>query len=414
MENDFISRYLQYIGASECPTIYHRWCALSILGTFLGRNCHYKFGHSNLHTNLYLMLIGVPGARKSTAIKISKKVITLAGYNNISADKSSKEKFMLDLAGEGEDSNVDDILDRNLFGGSSSSDFREMFIACDEFNDFIGNGNFEFISLLGNLWDFDGIFKNRIKSGKSVEIMNPTLSILGGNTQVNFARAFPPDTLGQGFFSRLLLIYADPTGRKIAEPEPPDAEATADIVAHLQSIKMAVTGEITRSPKARALLKRIYEDGKFDIDDGRFASYNGRRFVHLLKLCMIVAASRASTEISEYDVVYANTILTHAEFLMPKALGEFGKSRNSEVTHKVMQILEASSRQLTLKEIWAYVNTDLEKINDLTDMLRNLITADKIFNAGAGFLVKKKARAVDVEGMIDYGMLTDEERNMIL
>lgn len=411
-DSNFIEDYLAYIGLSESPTTYHRWCALSSLGAYLGRSFSLQFGHDTLHTNMYTMLIGVAGARKSTAIKISKKIITLAGYDKISADKSSKEKFMLDLAGDDE-MGVDDILDRNLFGGADSSECKEMFIACDEFNDFIGNGNIEFISLLGTLWDYDGLFKNRIKTGKSVEIMNPTVSILGGNTQVNFAQAFPPSTLGQGFFSRLLLIYGEPTGRKITKPIPPSHESTAQIVKHLQAVKLNAVGEASCTPMADKLLDKIYTSGKFEVSDGRFDSYNNRRFTHLLKLCLICAAARHTRVIDESVVVYANTILAHTEYLMPKALGEFGKSRNSDVAHKLMIALEKTNKPLTLKELWGLVSTDLDKINDLTEMLRSMITADKIFNAGGGFLAKRKARDEDVSGTVDYSLLTKDEREMV-
>jgi hypothetical protein len=100
MDDDFISAYLDYIGETEAPTLYHRWCALAALGTYLGRQYSLKFGHSNLHTNLYVMLIGVPATRKSTAIKIAKKLMVSAGYSHLSSDRTSKEKFLLDLAGE--------------------------------------------------------------------------------------------------------------------------------------------------------------------------------------------------------------------------------------------------------------------------------------------------------------------------
>jgi hypothetical protein len=411
-DSNFIEDYLAYIGLSESPTTYHRWCAISSLGAYLGRQLSLPFGHDNLHTNMYMMLIGVAGARKSTAIKISKKIITLAGYEYISADKSSKEKFMLDLAGE-DTENVDDILDRNLFGDRSESEYKEMFIACDEFNDFIGNGNIEFISLLGTLWDYDGLFKNRIKTGKSVEIMNPTVSILGGNTQVNFAQAFPPSTLGQGFFSRLLLIYGEPTGRKITKPVPPSAESTVEIVRQMQAVKLACSGTAQCTPTADKLLDKIYTSGRFEVSDGRFDSYNNRRFTHLLKLCLICAAANHTRTITEAIVIYANTILAHTEYLMPKALGEFGKSKDSDVTHKVMIALEKTGRPLTVKDLWTLVHTDLSKINDLTEMLRSLITADKIFNAGGGFLAKRKARDEDVSGTVNYELLTQDEQEMV-
>lgn len=408
---NFVDSYLSYVGDTETPVTYHRWCCMSMLGAYLGRQYHMKFGHGSLHPNLYVMLIGTPGARKSTAVKIAKNIIKAAGYDHISADRSSKEKFLLDLAGEDVDINsTESILDQNLWG-NGTSDVAEMYIACDEFNDFIGTGNIEFISMLGNLWDFEGSYENRIKNGKSVNINNPTISILGGNTPVNFARAFPPEILGQGFFSRLLLIHGEPTGKRITFPVIPEVEETAAIVSMLQEIKMTTMGEAKITHGGKLLLDKIYKGWK-GIDDIRFESYSNRRLTHLLKLCLVVSASRLGTNIREADIIHANTVLTHTEYLMPKALGEFGKSRNSDTTHKVMQILDSTPKPMDMKAIWELVHTDMERINDLAELLRNLVTADKIFCINGGFLAKRK-QAVEVDSdTLDYSILSKEERAM--
>jgi hypothetical protein len=407
---DFISQYLDYVGTTECPTTYQRWCCISLIGAYLGRQYSFKFGHFNIHPNKYIMLIGTPGARKSTAIKIAKNIITQAGYDKISADKSSKEKFILDLAGD--DSNdSNDILESNLWGAQSSGP-AEVYIACDEFNDFIGNGNFEFISLLGSFWDWNGApFKNRIKNGTSVTVTDPTVSILGGNTPVNFARAFPPEILGQGFFSRLLLIHGEPTGRRITFPIPPCMAATAHIVAELQRVKRAAVGVAELSSSAYKLLDKIYQTEK-PLDDIRFEHYSTRRFQHLLKLCLILSASSFSARIEEAQVVQANTILTHAEHLMPKALGEFGKSRNSDITHKIMGLLNTTIKPMPLKELWEYLHKDMEKVGDLAELLRNLATAEKVQMTGTGFLARKKVIEEVRNDILDYSYLTEEERNM--
>lgn len=364
---------------------------------------------------MYIMFIGEPGSRKSTAIKIAKSIITQAGYNTISADKSSKEKFMLDLAGEGDDSEgktVDEILDTNLWGKDSEDDApAEMYIACDEFNDFIGLGNMEFISLLGNMWDYNGVFKNRIKTGKSVAINNPTISILGGNTSTSFANAFPPDTLGQGFFSRLLLVHGEITGNKIAFPEKPSIAATSHIVRELQRIKLTARGESKLTPGGRALLTKIYITTK-QMEDTRFVSYSNRRFTHLLKLCLIISAVHYSTTITEAHIVEANTLLTHTEHLMPRALGQFGKAKNSDITHKIMTVLNNAESPMQVKSIWEYVHNDMDKMNDLVEVLRNLIGANKVFAINGGYLSKTVVIEEVNNDMLDYRYLTDEERGM--
>lgn len=378
-------------------------------GSFIGRDYYFQQGHFVVCPNMYVMLMGDPGARKSTAIKIAKKVIEGAGYNRISADRSSKEKFLMDLAGEGmEDGTTDDILNQNLWGKSEGYK-AETYIACDEFNDFIGVNNVEFMSILGSFWDFNGTYQNRIKNGKSITITDPTVSILGGNTIVNFIRAFPPEILGQGFFSRLLLIHGEATGKRITFPVTPSRESTESIVELLQAVKFAAVGEAALTSGSKLLLDKIYKSYK-GIDDARFKSYSQRRFSHLLKLCLVISAGYFSPTITEDHVVEANTILTYTEHFMPSALGEFGAARNSDTTHKVMQLLGSTLVPLSVGELFAQVHKDVNSIGDLGEILRNLLAAGRVMSVGAGFLSKKVVREEVNSDVLDYNYLTKEER----
>lgn len=406
---DFFSEYLKYNEGGETPAFFHRWSAIAGIGAYLERGTCIKFGHGKIYPNIYSMLIGNPGTRKSTAIKTFKKILTAAGYTSIAASKTTKEKFMMDLAGI--DGNVGegkkDFLDETLF--PEVNDVSACFIMADEFNDFFGNNGLEFVSLLGSLWDWEGPYENRIKNGKSFIIPNPTISILGGNTPTGFATAFPPEIIGQGFFSRILLIYGEPTGVKIAFPESVPESDTYAIVTRLQQIKAITPPVYEMSPEARKLLENIYEKWQ-PISDPRFESYSNRRFIHLLKLCIIQAASALHTLIEVDDVICANTVLSHTEHLMPKALGEFGRAKHADVAQKIMQMLDATPKPIPHAELWAGVSNDLENQTQLANILQNLHQAGKIqLVPGSGYLPKRRQHVVDNSGFIDMTYLTEGE-----
>lgn len=412
-QKEYFEKYIQYINETECPIFYHRWCSLGVISTILGRRFYFQHGHFTVNPNMYVMLIGTPGTRKTTAVKIAQKLVAETGFKYFAAEKTSKEKFLLDLGEQnGYDDTGEDVLEANLWGNDDvnyeTREPAELLIAADEFNNFIGNGNMEFISLLGSLWDYSGVYENRIKGGKSVKIPNPTINILAGNTPTGFALAFPPDVLGQGFFSRLLLIYGEPTGKKITFPEPPCPQMRLELVARLDQIKATCVGPASITPEAKHLLDKIYKSYE-SLEDIRFESYCQRRFTHLLKLCLITSASRISKEISSDDVIYANTILTHTEHLMPKALGEFGKSRYSDVSHKIMALLDRATKPVTPKEIIQAVHQDVDGVHVVVDILKGLATADKVFTIDGGYLPKRKARKESGSDLFDAGVLTAEE-----
>lgn len=420
---DFISLYLKYTSQTECPTFFHRWTAISCLGAYLGRRAYFRFGHFTLHPNLYCMLIGSPGTKKSSAIKIGAKLLKQAGYKNFAAKKTRQEKFLLDMAEQSERDaggfNGADILDQNLWGDDVDSSDQyigrppaEIFVAADEFNNFIGLGNTDFISILGELWDHEGVYDYKLKNSKSVFIPDPTVSILGGNTPTGFSQAFPTESIGQGFFSRLLLIYGEPSGVKHTFPPPPNLKLQEEIISLLHHIKTEIIGEVSITEEAKELLHIIYHSWG-DLDDIRFEHYSNRRLTHLLKLCLVVTAARVSKEIESKDVVYANTLLTFTEQLMPKALGEFGKAKHSAITHKVMTAIDGARLPLNLQSIWKLVHQDLDSRNQLVEILAGLQVADKIQVVGKqGYLPKKKIREEGIEGAVDWDLLTNEERDL--
>lgn len=413
MSEDFISRYLQYTADTEPPAIYHRWSILTAMSAYIGRSWYVNQGHFNIYPNLYVILIGGAGTRKNTAITLAKRLIKSAGYTTFAASKTSKEKLFIDLA-ESQDSGADDILDQNLFGSdTSSSTINEVFIASGEFNTFFGNNILSFLEDLGELWDWEGPFENKIKNGKSVVINNPTINILGGTTPTMFAKTFPPEFIGQGFFSRCFLIYGERTRPKITFPEEPDSVLTDELVTELRQMRGLVQNRLTYSSSAKKLIDRIYHGPEL-LDDPRFESFYNRRLSNLLKLCTVVSVARHSQRIEESDVLYANTILSHAEQLMPKALGEFGRAKNSDVTHKVLQCILSAPGVVKPKDIFQYVSSDIEKFSDLVPILENLVMTDKIQRVpnGMGFLPVRKALTEPGVGIVDYSLLSEEEREM--
>ena len=158
--------YFEYVKDTGPPLIYHRWSLIASVGAFLGRQYWFPFGDFRIFPNCYIMLIGNPGTRKSTAIKMAKKILSQAGYDKFPAERTTKEKFLLDLEGvsehelnqyakraKGASTPRDVLANLDLLEGSDIHDGipREVFITADEFNEFAGTGNLDFLSTLGTI-----------------------------------------------------------------------------------------------------------------------------------------------------------------------------------------------------------------------------------------------------------------------
>ena len=407
---DFFDLYLDYTMDTEATATFHRWSAIVGIGAWLERNVWIQHGASNLYPNHYAMLLGESGSRKSAAIKGFVRILKAAGYTTLAAEKTSKEKFSADLAAASHDSK--DECDELLFGDLDDSTVTPILIANDEANDFFGLNNIEFLSLLGSWWDYNGTYEVKYKTTKSDSIPNPTPSILVGNTPTNFSLAFPPTIIGQGFFSRILLIHGERTRPKITWPTPPPPEATAEVVAALQRMKMHMVGALEPTSGAKKLADHIYK-GLENINDERFASYFNRRFTHLLKLCTVIAAAKMEREITEATMVQANTYLTYIQSLMPKALGEYGKSQDSATVQKIMSLIQRSPVPITMKEIAKQTVNDVSNMLALRQIIEKLVHAEKITLLEGGFVPVRAELLEQITAeeskFVDFSYLTEEE-----
>lgn len=426
---NLISAYLEYRSETEPPVIYHRWSMISGIGALLGRRYFIPFGDGHIYPNLYCMLVGGVGTRKSTAIKGFTRLLKSVGYSNFSARKTSKERFLVDLEGLTEDEtgqttilgDMDTITDNNLFGGTSSlnlHDVKEVLIAADEFNEFSIGDKLDFYSLLGDLWDWDDPvdpYTYKIKGSKrgGVSIWQPTVSIMGGNTPENFARAFPPEIIDQGFMSRLLIIHGQPSGRKYHMPPVPDREQTEALVAGLKQLYTNDYGRTEVQPGSATdkLLAKIYRTW-VPISDHRYRNYGTRRYTQLLKLCLIHSAAMMKDSIDEEVVIYSNTVLSAAEVNMPRALGEFGKNKDSDVVNGILTVLSETNKPIKEADLFKMFIRDVTSRAQLAQIVQNLAQTERIQNiTNQGWLGKeyKKTKVEDV----DWSMLTQEERDML-
>jgi hypothetical protein len=409
--SDFFTKYMEYVALDEqeAPAIYHRWTLASIVGALLGRQFYLPFGKGVIYPNQYVMLMGPPGTGKGVAMGIGKGLLQGSGYNRFSASKTSPERFLKDMKKFDVNPNSDlaDIEALVLEGPS------ETYVFAPEFVDFIGESDKGFINLLTNLWDNLDVYTHPKLHGASVTVDMPTINMLGGSTAQTFSIAFPPEVIGTGFLARLLLIHSDPTGKMIEWPELEDPLHKAQMILHVKEIRDKIKGEAAFSQESRELLLTIRKKCIL-IDDSRFSHYHTRRHMHLLKLAMIIAAANLSTEIKPIHILQANTMLVSAEKGMPKALGEFGKNKNSEVANDILAFLSGRNEPASMQQLFKIVSRSVRNMPELTEIMHNLLHAEKVqtisMKGKSGFMIKHVQAPEWDPKLLVPGWLTDEER----
>ena len=411
---NFFDLYFKYSGLSskkttEIPTIFNRWCPVSMVGTILAKQCWLEHGHTIHYPNLYVILVGEPATRKSTALNLVKKILKRMGYNRFAADRTSKERFLMDLKPfneEDEQRDIEELIDLKI------NEPAHRLILTGELIEFTGKHNLEFLIMLGNLYDNLDEYDHPKLNGSSIHVDNPNVHLLAGCQPDMMHSVFPTEAMGQGIMSRLILVFSPATGIKISFPEPPKEVDIKNVVDRLKEIQRTMHGPMTLSKSAKLVLDQMYNE-EVGVDDFRFKHYNNRRFVQLLKVSMIFAAMDCRHLVSVDDAIQANTLLFATETRMPRALGEFGMSRDSEIVNKIIQILSHYNQPVGARRLYKELANDVDNYNKLVDILQGMQQAEKIksihIGGNQGYVPNVGKRETWKEELIDMDFLTAEE-----
>lgn len=379
-----LQEYLALQKNTEASPHLHRWAFLSCVGAALSRNVWVTHGNHYIYANMYVFFVGIPASRKSSAITSSRDILQGGGFSNFSFGSTSMEQFVADFSEVNMPRKLTGEID---FEAALEMNFNNLtatnvFVCEDEMANFLGAGNGRFIKALTELWDNKPFKDFRYKNSKHVHVDKPTISMLGGFTPTSFVESIPQESSGNGFLSRAILVYAPPIARKIAWPDRPTPEQK-QVFNNVFAELIKLSGEAEFANGVKEILAAIYETWE-SLDDVRLQYYSGRRFEHLLRLCVSLAAleaveaGRSQVIVTENVVIEANTILTYTEEYMSMAMGELGKSKNSDAAQKIIERLAVANDPVPITDLWISVNQDLEKVSQLHDVINKLKLADKV------------------------------------
>lgn len=402
-----ISTYLSMYEATEVPVLYTRWALHAGISALLQHNVFLPYSSTRIYPNMYVMLMGSPGGRKSSAVAALRPHIIDAGYDSFAYGKGKNDEFLERLAGE----SVSDKDFEACFGLQDAPN-SNIFACAEEANDFFGYHNYPFINSLTSLWDFVGKYPCSTHKHPRLIINNPCISILCANTPSALYESFGTQLLGQGLLSRIIMVHSDLRIDRYAFPDPPDPFAVEEVRSFMRELLTRYNEtKITLHPEARNLLKKIYGKG-YKVDDVRFSGYNNRRFTHLLKLCLTTMAARLDDTITVEDVIYSNTVLFHTEALMPKALGELGRSKSSETNQAVLSFIFSSNRPVSASEVLAGCKGALGSIEEVIKVCRMFIETGQIQSDPVGFSPRRMEIVYPSVEEINPDCLTIHERLM--
>lgn len=400
----FLNDYMRMVEDTESPRLFHLWSAISGGAAALGRRCYLPFGPITIYPNHFIALVGTPASRKSTAInmmarELKKSTSVKFGPKDTAGQRQGIIEAMRSSTAEAEYlDNVElSFGEHSLLGMSvedvarvtnepdhdkgivTAKDKHTVFFAASELSKLIGQNNLSLIDFLTTMYDGDD-YDYQTKGGK-VELNDPLINLIAGTTPTSLALSMPPAAGGQGFLSRIILVFGARKYKLVPRPEDFDPDIIRDVRNGFNRAYLEVNGEFSETAEARAYSESLY-DIALGIDDPRFGYYHERRYIHLIKLAMVLAGLRGSNTIVKDDYVEAHRILRATERGMPDALGQFGMNPLAALKQSMLDYIR-SQGALPLDALRAVFHRDarsnefMEALNDLTKTKQAAMTQHK-------------------------------------
>lgn len=319
--DDWIDGYCELLSTTESPDIYKRWVAISTIAAALRRKCWLSWeAHVDTYPNMYIVLVGPPAIGKGMAMGPARSMLYRAGVK-MSASCTTLQAMIEDLL----DSTDTRIVDGNPVISSSLT------VVSPEFAVFLGRNNGELCDKITDMFDCPSPWSYKTKARGLEEMEAVFLNLIGATTPGLLQATMSGEAITGGLMSRVVMVYSDKKSRIVPIPSAMSRDEALKNKLYQDLTRIAdMEGKFRLAPDLVDPWVDWYT--KKDVNDElamdrRFAAYCGRRHTHVLKLMMILSASRSSEMIIRAEDFYrAIQFIGEAEGQMPKAFRGYGKN----------------------------------------------------------------------------------------
>lgn len=302
---------MEYTEALTSPRIFRLWTGIHAVSAVAERKLWTQFGYLSLHPNLYIILVGPPGAGKTVSLNRMLPILRKSQAVNIAPNDITKQSLLDCLAAAGKGV----ILDGVPF------DYHFLALSISELSNFLPKYDLALAGILTDLYDCPPSNEEKKRThdlGKMIPF--PGLSFIIGTATQNLGATVAPEMWGTGFMARIILIYcADSVIPKSRFVKVTTAPGIEDELAHTLRLIGEMKGEMTWTEDAILAHDDFSQTAeRTGPVHNRLASYGVRRWAHLSKLCMVSALSDQRMEVRLGDFNRALGWLTEAESFMPE------------------------------------------------------------------------------------------------
>lgn len=324
METSFLQSYKTYSEGNESHPNFHMWCAMIALSSIASRRVWVPQGYYNVYANLYIVLVGPPASRKTTAMSICKKLLRELKNIPFSAEATTKEALIREMADN-----------QRAFQNPKTGhpiQYAPITVCVTELSQFLAASKENMVDFLTTVWDqdfYDYKTKNKGPNGErnSDEIFGPYLNLLGCTTPSWISSYLKQDVISGGFSRRAIFVYQDTRDRRITFPEiTPTMSGAWENVKRISKRIQELKGEFEWHPAAHSFYDNWYQKHTIKQDPALVGYYDSKQIL-VIKIAMLFALSeRQELVLKREDIENALDLLEITETNMLRVFEGVGRN----------------------------------------------------------------------------------------
>lgn len=360
---NFLEAYNIYSSGNEAPDAFHQWAAYAVLSSCCGPNIWKDMGTiGNIQPNLYIMFVGPPGIKKSTAKDIAKRLVNKIHTNKhplpmapASASKEALIKFMADEKSPCQ----------MVFSWSNKlRKYTKISIYSDEFVNLVqvGGDPLGWVQLLTEIYNPQPSFDASTISRGSVNLPYPYVTLLGCMTPELTKSLINENALSGGFSRRTIYIFANRNSKPVPEPiiTPEQIEAEQVLIERGREIQ-SLTGRFEFSTKGKEIYNTWYAQNFHELENSTSAAQQNflqSKSVQVIKTAMLSRLAVSNDLIlDEEEISLAIKLVTNAQQHIDTIFAGVGRNPHAATMSGILQAIklhcERPPHYITKKKIYA-------------------------------------------------------------
>lgn len=363
-ETGWLSDFVLANRGIETPTSFCLWTGISTISNALKRDAWLRWVPRGLYPNFYVLMVGPPKTGKTTIALYSDDLLRrmidylptermkIAKRVNMFRSRITPEAIVRVLEPK-EEPYQEENGKVGMFKRGSEAAF-----LVSELASFLGRQNYNegLVSKLTDLYDCKDYDDDTTVTRGYRAFEDIYVTMLAGTTRTSLEESVPEQAFGEGFMSRVILVYQ--MERTRAHPEPRwvrGGPTPEDLAQRLAWMASHAEGEYYLSEPARDAYYQWYMRFHRTLTrekDHRHASLKDRYDIHLLKLAMIFKIQRydEGNEIALEDFNQAVKLMDATYQWADRAVENVGSGFYTRIYNRIRTVLW-SRKKITRKAL---------------------------------------------------------------